>query len=168
MSAVLKNVMSEAVNDAGQGNGASTAQPVVNKAAVAAEKPARVPRWTPMEVRAVLSQVLAPVAGLALMVAIWAFIALKVPQIPSPAVTFAEAVKLFSDPFYIKGPNDQGIGWNLLSSLKRVGIGFGLAALVGIPLGFIIGRFGFCRAWLHPSSACSSRFRRWPGCRSVC
>ena len=150
MSAVLKNVMSEAVNDAGQGNGASTAQPVVNKAAVAAEKPARVPRWTPMEVRAVLSQVLAPVAGLALMVAIWAFIALKVPQIPSPAVTFAEAVKLFSDPFYIKGPNDQGIGWNLLSSLKRVGIGFGLAALVGIPLGFIIGRFGFLSRMAAP------------------
>ena len=40
-----------------------------------------------------------------------------------------------------KGPNDQGIGWNVLSSLKRVGIGFGLAALVGIPLGFIVGRF---------------------------
>ena len=53
------------------------------------------------------------------------------------------AAKIFSDPFYSKGPNDQGIGWNVLTSLKRVGIGFGLAALVGIPLGFMIGRFRF-------------------------
>ncbi|MEK7731690.1 MAG: nitrate ABC transporter permease, partial [Planctomycetota bacterium] len=53
------------------------------------------------------------------------------------------AVTIFSDPFYSKGPNDQGIGWNVLSSLKRVGIGFGLAAAVGIPLGFMIGRFKF-------------------------
>jgi nitrate/nitrite transport system permease protein len=51
------------------------------------------------------------------------------------------AVKLFSDPFYRKGPNDQGIGWNIIASLQRVGIGFGLAALVGIPAGFLIGRF---------------------------
>ena len=48
---------------------------------------------------------------------------------------------VFGDPFYRKGPNDQGIGWNILMSLQRVGIGFGLAALVGIPLGFILGRF---------------------------
>ena len=41
------------------------------------------------------------------------------------------------------GPNDQGIGWNILNSLQTRGIGFGLAALVGIPLGFIIGRFDF-------------------------
>jgi nitrate/nitrite transport system permease protein len=39
------------------------------------------------------------------------------------------------------GPNDQGIGWNILFSLQRVAMGFGLAALVGIPLGFMIGRF---------------------------
>jgi len=31
----------------------------------------------------------------------------------------------------------------VLASLGRVGMGFGLAALVGIPLGFIIGRFRF-------------------------
>jgi len=46
-------------------------------------------------------------------------------------------------PFYQNGPNNQGIGWNILASLTRVGIGFGLAALLGIPLGFMIGRFKF-------------------------
>jgi len=57
---------------------------------------------------------------------------------------------VFSDPFYRKGPNDQGIGWNILMSLQRVGIGFGLAALIGIPLGFILGRFRFANAMASP------------------
>ena len=60
------------------------------------------------------------------------------------------AVRIFSDPFYSKGPNDQGIGWNVLSSLKRVAIGFGLAALAGIPLGFVIGRFKFLSGMADP------------------
>jgi nitrate/nitrite transport system permease protein len=59
-------------------------------------------------------------------------------------------VQLFADPFYRKGPNDQGIGWNILNSLSRVGMGFGLAALVGIPLGFIIGRFEFANRMVSP------------------
>jgi nitrate/nitrite transport system permease protein len=33
------------------------------------------------------------------------------------------------------------VGWNVLASLQRVALGFGLAALVGIPAGFAIGRF---------------------------
>ena len=59
-------------------------------------------------------------------------------------------VVLFSDPFYSNGPNDQGIGWNVLFSLQRVALGFGLAALVGIPAGFIIGRFEFVNRMFSP------------------
>ena len=70
--------------------------------------------------------------------------------IPSPKDTLLQAVDLFSDPFYDKGPNDQGIGWNVLSSLKRVAMGFGLAALVGIPVGFAIGRFTFLSHMFNP------------------
>jgi len=70
--------------------------------------------------------------------------------IPSPALTWDAAVKLFSDPFYSNGPNDQGIGWNVLSSLQRVGMGFGMAALVGIPAGFLIGRFRFLSRMFNP------------------
>jgi nitrate/nitrite transport system permease protein len=44
-----------------------------------------------------------------------------------------------SDPFYDNGPNDKGIGVQLGHSLARVGLGFGIAALVAIPLGFLIG-----------------------------
>ena len=44
-----------------------------------------------------------------------------------------------STPFYDNGPNDKGIGLQLAHSLGRVALGFGLAALVAIPLGFVIG-----------------------------
>jgi len=45
----------------------------------------------------------------------------------------------FSAPFYDNGPNDKGLGLQLAYSLGRVGLGYLLAALVAIPLGFVIG-----------------------------
>ncbi len=92
---------------------------------------------------------LPPVLGMAVFVAIWAMVA-AVSDLPGPVKTFDTAVQVFSDPFYDKGPNDQGIGWNVLMSLSRVGIGFGMAALVGIPLGFLIGYFGFLNRAMAP------------------
>jgi nitrate/nitrite transport system substrate-binding protein len=89
-----------------------------------------------------LVRIFAMALGLAVFVALWGFIA-KFGRIPDPLAVSKEAVRLFSDPFYRNGPNDQGIGWNVLQSLGRVGIGFGLAAAVGIPMGFMIGRFRF-------------------------
>ncbi len=94
--------------------------------------------------------VLPPLLGFAFVIGVWALVAMKSADFPSPAKTLDAAVVLFSDPFYSNGPNDQGIGWNILSSLKRVAIGFGVAALVGIPLGFIIGRFAFMNSMLEP------------------
>ena len=44
-----------------------------------------------------------------------------------------------ASPFYDNGPNDQGIGIQLGHSLLRVALGFGIAALVAVPLGFAIG-----------------------------
>ena len=66
--------------------------------------------------------------GLAFLVLVWQIISAKTSSFPTPYVTWQEAVRLFSDPFYSKGPNDQGIGWNILASLKRVAVGFGMAA----------------------------------------
>src|SRR5260370_22155502 len=96
---------------------------------------AQAPEW--------LLDVLACLVGLATFVALWALIARFGGRIPDPVTVWSAAAKIFAHPFYSKGPNDQGIGWNVLSSLRRVGIGFGLAALVGIPLRFLIGRWRF-------------------------
>ena len=50
----------------------------------------------------------------------------------------SEAIgKQLADPFYDRGPNDKGIGVQLAYSLGRVGLGFSLAALLAIPLGFV-------------------------------
>ena len=111
---------------------------------------ARAPAVSRIDWRAVWMRVLPPVLGIALLVAVWAVLTQKGGSFPTPAATFDAAVKLFADPFYSKGPNDQGIGWNILFSLQRVALGFGLAAAVGIPLGFIIGRFEFANRMVSP------------------
>ncbi|NBG95288.1 nitrate ABC transporter permease [Pyruvatibacter mobilis] len=58
---------------------------------------------------------------------------------PAPAEVFGELKRHVTDPFYDAGPNDKGIGIQLAYSIMRVLVGFGLAALVAIPLGFVIG-----------------------------
>ncbi|MBL0086696.1 MAG: nitrate ABC transporter permease [Ideonella sp.] len=100
--------------------------------------------------RALFGKVLPPMVGLALLIGVWALLTQKGGAFPTPAATFEAAVKLFAHPFYRNGPNDQGIGWNILNSLERVGVGFGLAAVVGIPLGFVIGRFELLNRMVSP------------------
>ncbi|MES2013349.1 MAG: nitrate ABC transporter permease [Pseudomonadota bacterium] len=93
---------------------------------------------------------LPPVFGILMLLAIWTLISHQSPNLPGPLKTWHSAVELFSDPFYDHGPNDKGVGWNILASLQRVALGFGLAALVGIPMGFIIGRFEFAARMTAP------------------
>jgi nitrate/nitrite transport system permease protein len=100
--------------------------------------------------RALAWRIVPPLSGLLLLLLFWQLATQKGGAFPTPGATWDAAVKLFSDPFYRNGPNDQGIGWNVLNSLQRVGLGFGLAAAVGIPLGFIIGRFDFASRMLNP------------------
>jgi nitrate/nitrite transport system permease protein len=58
---------------------------------------------------------------------------------PGPLDVGAKLVEHLSDPFYDRGANDKGIGIQLAWSVSRVALGFGLAALVAVPLGFLIG-----------------------------
>lgn len=134
----------------------STVTSMERAAPVAAPAAAPAPRAAPWadawreRLEAALRAVVGPAAGFALFVLVWQVVAMRIPEIPTPGVTWRAAVELFSDPFYDNGPNDKGIGWNLLASLQRVGIGFGLAALVGIPVGFAIGRYAPVRAMFSP------------------
>jgi nitrate/nitrite transport system permease protein len=117
---------------------------------ISTEKPAAMkPEKLPFDWSELWLKVVPPIVGLALLVGVWALISMK-GQIPTPIETFKQAIDVFSNPFYQKGPNDQGIGWNILLSLGRVGMGFGLAAAVGIPLGFAIGRFTFLNRMFGP------------------
>jgi nitrate/nitrite transport system permease protein len=58
---------------------------------------------------------------------------------PPPIEVAKATLKQLSNPFYDNGPNDKGIGIQLAHSLGRVGLGFLLAVMVALPLGFLIG-----------------------------
>lgn len=59
---------------------------------------------------------------------------------PTPAGTLRRGAEILSDPFYRDGPASVGIFWHLLASLRRVLLGFLIAALIALPTGFILGR----------------------------
>ena len=61
--------------------------------------------------------------------------------LPGPDRVLRESWPLIAHPFYDNGGNDLGLGWQILSSLRRVAIGFAAAALVGTALGILLGRF---------------------------
>jgi nitrate/nitrite transport system permease protein len=130
------------------------AEPINPPAVAAVPRPAPAPvvqvkrGW---DLRFLWTAVLPPVLGLVFLVTVWAVVAGNgVSGIPTPLETWKQAIEVFSDPFYQVGPNDQGVGWNVLMSLQRVAIGFGLAAAVGIPAGFAIGRFEFLSRMFNP------------------
>jgi nitrate/nitrite transport system permease protein len=59
--------------------------------------------------------------------------------VPTATATLQELWWWVTNPFFNNGPNDLGIGWNLLISLRRVATGYILASLVAVPLGILIG-----------------------------
>ena len=90
-----------------------------------------------------------PAITFLVVLAAWAIVQQKlVTELPTPLDVWARAKEIFTAPFYEAGPNDMGIGWQVLYSLGRVAAGFGLAMLVGIPVGFMMGMSDtFQRAW---------------------
>lgn len=71
-------------------------------------------------------------------------------RVPPPSDVLAHAWDELSNPFYDAGPNDKGIGIQLGYSLMRVLTGFLGAALVAIPLGFVIGMSPLMYRALNP------------------
>ena len=69
---------------------------------------------------------------------------------PGSLETLKELIWWVSDPFFDNGPNDLGIGTNLLISLRRVLIGYSLAVLVAVPAGLLIGISGIAESSLNP------------------
>ena len=71
-------------------------------------------------------------------------------RVPPPSQVLGLAWKELSDPFYDAGPNDKGIGIQLAYSLYRVLTGYFAAALIAIPLGFVIGMSPLMYKALNP------------------
>jgi nitrate/nitrite transport system permease protein len=71
-------------------------------------------------------------------------------RVPPPSAVLGRAWEELSNPFYDAGPNDKGIGIQLAYSLYRVLLGFFGAAMIAIPLGFLIGMSPLMHKALNP------------------
>jgi nitrate/nitrite transport system permease protein len=101
--------------------------------------------------RNVAANVLPPLLVVVVLALIWQ-ISTDHPKstLPSPTKIWKDAKDLIVDPFFINGPQDIGLGWRVLTSLQRVAIGFGLAAIVGVLLGCLVGQSQWATRGLDP------------------
>jgi nitrate/nitrite transport system permease protein len=98
-----------------------------------------------------MARAVAPgLAGVALVLVAWGALAAVQKDVPAPLPTIAVLWSMISDPFYYRGPNNQGIGLQLLGSLGRVFTGFALGALVAIPVGIAMGGSRLMRGLFYP------------------
>jgi nitrate/nitrite transport system permease protein len=96
--------------------------------------------WKKAKPLIVRDVVLLPTLGFLGIILLWWIIALiNHDLMPTPPEALIANLDYILNPFYVRGPGNLGIGWLLLASLRRVLLGFGLGALVAIPLGFLIG-----------------------------
>jgi nitrate/nitrite transport system permease protein len=102
-------------------------------------------------VREVGATVVPPIIVLSLILLVWQ-IAAAGPKatLPTPLKIWQDAKDLIVDPFFVLGPQDIGLGWRVLTSLQRVAIGFGLAAVVGVALGTLVGQSLWAMRGLDP------------------
>ena len=97
------------------------------------------------------ANILPPLVTLTLMMVLWQILCSKPgSSLPPPTVIWAQAKDLITEPFFVAGPQDIGLGWRVLTSLQRVAIGYGLAGLIGIALGTIIGQSVWAMRGLDP------------------
>jgi nitrate/nitrite transport system permease protein len=102
-------------------------------------------------VASVAGVVLPPVVMIALLGLVWqALCSSPDSALPTPTKVIADTWELIIHPLYDNGGNDKGLFWHLFASLKRVGLGYLLAASVGIGLGVLIGSGKWAMRALDP------------------
>jgi nitrate/nitrite transport system permease protein len=96
-------------------------------------------------------RVIPPLIMLALIMGVWQLLTSSPKaSLPSPLKIWQDAKDLIVDPFFVAGPQDIGLGWRVLTSLQRVAYGFGLAAVVGVMLGALVGQSTWAMRGLDP------------------
>jgi nitrate/nitrite transport system permease protein len=92
-------------------------------------------------IRAFFANTVPPLVVLILALVVWQVLCMKpTATLPSPLKIWTEARDLITDPFFVAGPQDIGLGLRVLTSLQRVAVGYGIAGFVGILIGAIIGQ----------------------------
>jgi bicarbonate transport system permease protein len=100
-----------------------------------------------------IQTILPPLVGILAFLIVWQFLAgvglIKLPQ-PSSLLTNERTRIYLMYPFFNRGGTDVGLFWQAFESLKRVLIGYSLAAIVGISVGILIGLNSFANKALDP------------------
>ena len=105
------------------------------------------PTW----LRSSLTTLAFTAGSLGIIVGVWMIVRAFVgTDLPSPTATVIVFWELIKNPFHYGGPNDQGVGLLLLSSLQRVGLGWFLGAIVAVPLGILMGSVKFIHRLVNP------------------
>lgn len=88
--------------------------------------------------------------SLGLILALWLILHQTSEGIPDPLSTLGVLWGLVSNPFYNNGPNDMGIGFQIVSSLGNVIQGFLLGSLFSIPIGILMGSSEVFKRIMNP------------------
>jgi nitrate/nitrite transport system permease protein len=94
-----------------------------------------------------IDSILLPTVGIGFVVFFWCILSAltydaeaKVSDFPSPITTWNESVKYFAHPFTSNAEDGfDGIGLETWRSLQLVAMGYGMAILAAIPIGFLLG-----------------------------
>ena len=102
-------------------------------------------------VKKTVTALLPPAIVIMVILAVWE-VACSSPgaSLPPPSRVWSEAYDLIAYPFFDNGSQDIGLAWRVLVSLQRVIIGFGLAAVVGVALGALVGQSVWATRGLDP------------------
>ncbi|AWK85828.1 nitrate ABC transporter, permease protein [Azospirillum thermophilum] len=94
---------------------------------------------------------LPPLVALLLLVGLWQIACSgSGAMLPPPSKVVSDTWELIANPFFDHGGTDKGLFWHLTASLKRVAVGFSLAAVAGVLLGVLIGQSSLAYRGLDP------------------
>jgi nitrate/nitrite transport system permease protein len=101
--------------------------------------------------RGAILAVMPIIVSVGLVLGVWELICTQPgATLPPPSKVVTDTWELILDPFFDRGGVDKGLFWHLAASLKRVALGYALAAIVGIGLGVLIGQSSLALKGLDP------------------
>ncbi|EGP07464.1 nitrate ABC transporter permease [Afipia clevelandensis] len=122
-------------------------------APVSVIRPKRTPRVESIlkATRSASAQIVPPLIVVTLLLVIWELLCRKAgATLPPPSRVLKDTWELIVDPFFDRGGIDKGLFWHLSASLKRVALGYSLAAIAGIALGTLVGQSVWAMRGLDP------------------
>lgn len=109
--------------------------------------PRRLPPW----LTSLAAHVVPPIITLVFLLVLWEILCSSpTASVPPPSRVVSETWELIVHPFYAGQGVDQGLFWHILASLKRVALGYCLAAVAGIALGTLVGQSEWAMRGLDP------------------